>query len=234
VGHQESLVKFAKALDARKLCVLAGWVTLVIAWFVFQRRSELGPLAATQRLIDLSAGRWWAVLAFLLLSVVRPLVLFPATLLTLAAGLLFGPIVGVIVAAAGANAAAMVGWAVARYLAPSGVSSGRAIVQSWSDRLHRNSFEAVLLMRLLFLPYDLVNYGCGLLKVKWRPFILATAIGSLPGTIAFVLAGASVKRLDDGTKGISAATLAVSVGLIAVSIATSRLLKKRQGYSRGY
>ncbi len=221
-------MKMAKQLDARKVGVIAGWITLAVAWLVFQRRSGLGPLDATQRVIDTASGKWWAVIAFLLLSVVRPLVLFPATLLTLAAGLLFGPIVGVIVAAVGANAAAMTGWAVARYLAPSGVSSGRAVVQSWSDRLHRNSFEAVLLMRLLFLPYDLVNYGCGLLKVKWRPFILATAIGSLPGTVAFVLAGASIKRLDEGAKGINAATLAVSVALVLASIGASRGLKSQQ------
>jgi uncharacterized membrane protein YdjX (TVP38/TMEM64 family) len=221
-------LKTAKRLDARKVGVIAGWVGLVSAWFVFHRRSGLGPVDATQRVIDSASGRWWAVLAFFVLSIIRPLVLFPATLLTIAAGLLFGPLVGVVVAALGANASAMVGWSVARYLAPSSVTGGRAVVQSWSDRLQRNSFEAVLLMRLVFLPYDLVNYGCGLLKVKWRPFLLATAIGSIPGTIAFVLGGASIKRLDEGTKGINAATLAVSVVLILASIGASRALKSQQ------
>jgi uncharacterized membrane protein YdjX (TVP38/TMEM64 family) len=216
----------------RKAAVVVIWVSLVISWFAFQRRSGLGPVDALQRLVDNLSGRWWAALAFLMLSIVRPLVLFPATLLTLAAGLLFGPVAGVIVAASGANASAMVGWAVARYVSPSSVTGGRTVVQGWSERLERNSFEAVLLMRLLFLPYDLVNYGCGLLKVKWRPFLLATAIGSLPGTIAFVLAGASVKRLDQGAKGVDRLTLAVSVAVVVGSIGMSQLVKRRQPEQR--
>ncbi len=221
-------MKTERRLDARKVCVIAGWIALAVAWLVFQRRSGLGPVDATQRVIDTASGKWWAVIAFLSLSIIRPLVLFPATLLTLAAGLLFGPIGGVLVAATGANGSAMVGWAVARYLAPTSVVGGRAVVQNWADRLQRNSFEAVLLMRLVFLPYDLVNYGCGLLKVKWRPFILATAIGSLPGTIAFVLGGASIKRLDEGAKGINAVTLGASVVLVLISIGAARMLKARQ------
>lgn len=70
----------------------------------------------------------------------------------------------------------------------------------------------MLLTRLLFLPYDLVNYGCGLLHVRRTPFITATAIGTLPGTVAFVLVGSPVT---------------ISVVLIVLSLVTSRLVKRQ-------
>jgi uncharacterized membrane protein YdjX (TVP38/TMEM64 family) len=211
----------------KRIIVVFGWVALFVSWFVWQRSTGRGPVSSTQQLIDAVSGKWWAVLAFLVLSVIRPLVLFPATLLTIAAGLLFGPVGGVAVAIIGSNASAMVGWSAAVWIAPKGVGAGRKAVAAWTDRLQRNSFEAVLLMRLLFLPYDLVNYGCGLLRVKWRPFLLATAIGSIPGTVAFVLAGASVKRLDQGIGGIDGRVALVSVLLVAISIGISQLLKHR-------
>ena len=58
-------------------------------------------------------------------------------------------------------------------------------------------------MRLLFLPYDLVNYVCGALRITWSSFLLATALGSLPGTVSFVLLGASLERVDQGLDGIA-------------------------------
>ncbi len=70
-----------------------------------------------------------------------------------------------------------------------------------------NSFETVLIMRLLFLPYDLVNYASGILRLRWLPFLLATALGSLPGTVSFVLLGASIDTVDDGLGGVDPAIL---------------------------
>ena len=55
-----------------------------------------------------------------------------------------------------------------------------------------NSFETVLIMRFIFLPYDLMNYMAGFMRIHMRAFILATTLGSIPGTISFVLLGASV------------------------------------------
>ena len=86
----------------------------------------------------------------------------------------------------------------------------------------------VFIMRLLFLPYDLVNYVCGALRIKWTSFLLATALGSLPGTISFVLLGASLESVDQGLDGINPWAIVASVAIFVVSIAISRLLRKRQ------
>ena len=85
----------------------------------------------------------------------------------------------------------------------------------------------MLLTRLLFVPYDLVNYGCGLLHVRRTPFIAATAIGTLPGTVAFVLVGASVTSLDDGLDDVDGRTLTISVILVVFSLLFSRLVSRR-------
>jgi uncharacterized membrane protein YdjX (TVP38/TMEM64 family) len=206
--------------------VVAAWLVVAASWIAYRRSSDLGTTEAAQQLVDAAAGAWWAVLAFVVLSVLRPFVLVPATLLTVAAGLLFGPWWGIAVAAVGANASAMVGYGVGGSFTADVERAGR--LAPWRHRLRANSFESVLLMRLLFLPYDLVNYTAGFLRIRWQPFLAATAIGSLPGTASFVLLGASLTRLDEGVGGIDRTTLAISVLLIVASLAVSRILRRRQ------
>jgi uncharacterized membrane protein YdjX (TVP38/TMEM64 family) len=128
----------------------AIWVSLaVVAWMNWADRNiEL------QDVPDL-LGEWLstfglarAALIYVVLYTVRPLILFPATLLTIASGLVFGPWLGILL-------------------------------------------TIVLLMRLLYLPFDAVNYGCGLTSMRQRDFFLGTALGIMPGLIAFVLLGGS-------------------------------------------
>jgi uncharacterized membrane protein YdjX (TVP38/TMEM64 family) len=209
----------------RVMSVVATWAVIAGAWFWFRRTSGLSTTEAIQEAVDSASGAWWAVAGFLLLSVVRPFVLVPATLLTMAAGLLFGPVAGVAVAAAGANASALVGHAVGGAFIGEVERDGR--ISRWRTRLATNSFESVLLMRLIFLPYDLVNYAAGYLRVRRWPFLAATAIGSLPGTVSFVLLGASLTDLADGAGGIDRRAVLASVILIVASIAVSKVVRRR-------
>jgi uncharacterized membrane protein YdjX (TVP38/TMEM64 family) len=135
----------------------------------------------------------------------------------------------------GSNISAMFAYFIGRYFGQGLIKNDRDkqtnVVQRYADRLRRNSFETVMIMRFIFLPYDLVNYLCGFLRINWRPFLLATALGSIPGTIAFVAFGASVdlSRLD--TQGIPPPNpwvLGFGVLILVVSIAISRYFKSRE------
>ncbi|TVR23811.1 MAG: TVP38/TMEM64 family protein [Ilumatobacter sp.] len=205
--------------------VLTMWIAIAGGWFWYRRSSGLSTTAAIQEAVDSASGSWWAIAGFMVLSMLRPFVLVPATLLTMAAGLLFGPVAGVAVAAAGANASALVGHAVGAAFVGEVERDGR--IGRWRTRLATNGFESVLLMRLIFLPYDLVNYAAGYLRVRRWPFLAATAIGSLPGTVSFVLLGTSLTSLADGTGAIDRRALLASVILIVASIAASRIVRRR-------
>jgi uncharacterized membrane protein YdjX (TVP38/TMEM64 family) len=87
-------------------------------------------------------------------------------------------------------------------------------------------------MRFIYLPYDLVNYLGGFLRIDYKAFILATILGSIPGTITFVLAGASV-RIDDVfmenfRPELNPWTLVASVVLFVGSLLLSRYFKRRE------
>ena len=200
------------------------WIAAIVGWRWFQQSEGLSTIETAQRLVDEIDGVWWGLLAYALAYLLRPLLLFPATVITVAAGLLFGPIGGVLIVVVAANASAMLAYGIGRLLAGerhgAGSSGGTdadqaGLIARWGDRMRTNSFESVFIMRLLFLPYDLVNYASGALRIRWTSFLLATILGTLPGTIAFVLLGASIERLDEGFGGINPWTI-VALSLIHI------------------
>lgn len=218
----------------QRAVVAMVWLGAVVVWQIHQSSTGRSVTETAQAFIDVVGGSWWGIFAYVIVYLARPIVLFPASLLTIVGGILFGPFVGVLVVVLAANASAMVAYGVGRLLGrpPGGndIDAGdRSMVRRWSHRMRDNSFETVLIMRLLFLPYDLVNYLAGLLQLRWLPFLLATALGSLPGTVSFVLLGASLDRVDDGLGGIDPVALAASVVIFVVSLVLARILRPREG-----
>jgi len=217
--------------NVKRALVAVVWVSAVVAWLIYQRSTGLGTVGSLQSFIDAVRGKWWAIMLFVAVYAIRPLILFPASLLTIAGGLLFGPILGVAATIAGANSSAMVAYWLARSLGVEGKaddSDTAGIVARWSNRMREESFVTILIMRFAFLPYDLVNYAAGLLRIRPLSFLLATAIGSLPGTVSFSLAGASIESLEDGPSGIDPRVLIASVVLFITSLTVSRILKRRE------
>lgn len=210
--------------------VVLVWSAVLIAWFTYRHRSGLGPVDAAQSLVESARGSWWAVFAFVLASAIRPFLLVPAVILTVAIGIVFGPFLGLAVALVGVGAAAVVGYAIGGALAPGVLGDGR--IALWTVRMRDRSFETILVLRLLFLPYDLVNYAAGYLRVRWWPFLAATAIGVLPGTVAFVLLGASITDLGQGFSGIDPLTLVLSIALIVGGLVVAQLVRRRVGVTR--
>ena len=55
------------------------------------------------------------------------------------------------------------------------------------------TFAIVLALRLFaFTSFDVLSYGCGLLRFPFRWFLLATVLGAVPKVVAFTYAGAGM------------------------------------------
>lgn len=166
------------------------------------------------------AGLW-----LLLFYAVRPLTLIPASILTVFAGFLFGPVKGSFYAVfAGVGTAALSYWLATLVTRPRPAGA-----EGIGKRLQENAFEAVLTYRLMALPGDLLNYLCGSLRVPFRSFLLATLIGSLPGTVMGVLAGASVTGVFTfESVSIRWEFLVASALLLAGGLLLSAYLRRRE------
>jgi uncharacterized membrane protein YdjX (TVP38/TMEM64 family) len=216
----------------QKMLALLVWVIIafLLVRLTQQDGQALTPLETTRLLMQRLAEIPIATrgLVFVAIYTLRPLIFFPASLLTLAIGALCGPLWGSVFAIIGSNLSATLAYFVGRTFGQ-GETQGanQNLLGRYLQRMRQNSFETIFIMRLIFLPYDVVNYAAGFLKINYVPFILATILGSIPGTISFVLFGAS-SGLESGTPRFDWRILAVSVAIFVASLLISRLVKRRE------
>lgn len=162
-----------------------------------------------------------APLVFVLAYAVLTVGMVPGSLLTVAAGALFGPVWGSVLTIIGASIGAMGAFAAARRLGRARVErrmGKRSVrIDGW---LTQSGFRAMLILRLLpVVPFNVVNYAAGLTAIRPRDYALATVIGIVPGTVAFVALGSSLS--DPGSPAFWGSLGAV-VALILVTAIVQR------------
>lgn len=213
-----------------------AWTVVVAIYVAVTLVAGLAPFSDEPlRAFASAAGSsiWWFA-AFVALYALRPLLLLSASLLSVGAGFVFGPWLGVAATVLGANLGAALAFGIGRAVGSEATAATPALARRvpfaggrrrLAERLKGATFEAVLLMRLAFVPYDLVNYAAGAAGARFVPFIAATVLGSLPGTLAFVFAGASGGSLD--APSFDPRWLGVSALVLLIGIAASRWARRR-------
>lgn len=131
----------------------------------------------------------------------------PASVLTLGGGYLFGLPVGFIAdsigATIGATAAFMLGRTIGRPFVMSKLKNYPKF-QAVAIAIQKSGFKIVLLLRLVpLLPFNMLNYLLSVTPVDVGSFMLATWLGMMPITFAFVYVGTTLKDLSDVTHGWS-------------------------------
>lgn len=202
------------------------WAGLLLVTVLLWQRSDLA-LGEVPYWLEAELERFGlfkAALIYILIYALRPFILFPATLLTVSSGLLFGPWLGILFTIIGENASANVAFGVARWFGRDWVArQGGVSLQKWEGRLRDNGLVTVLILRLIMLPFDAVNYGCGLTAVRHRDYALGTFIGIMPALVAFVLLGGI------GSVGANRLWLMIgSVTFLMIGIGLARWLGRRE------
>jgi uncharacterized membrane protein YdjX (TVP38/TMEM64 family) len=144
--------------------------------------------------IERIAEAWgaWAPVASIALMILHSFVPFPAELIAIANGMLFGPVWGTLVTWIGAMLGAALAFALARrYGRP--LANRLVARKAWSGaEALRACCDArtLLLARLVpVISFNLINYAAGVLCVGWWRFLWTTSLGILPITVASVTLG---------------------------------------------
>ncbi|KAG6513191.1 TVP38/TMEM64 family membrane protein slr0305-like isoform X1 [Zingiber officinale] len=154
----------------------------------------------------------------------------PAIPLTMSAGLLFGSVTGTIIVSISGTIAASVAFLIARYFARERILKlveGNKKFLAIDKAIGENGFRVVTLLRLSpLLPFSLGNYLYGLTSVNFVPYVLGSWLGMLPGTWAYVSAGAFGRAViqeesDVGLPGGNGQLLTLGLGLLFTAIAAA-------------
>jgi uncharacterized membrane protein YdjX (TVP38/TMEM64 family) len=181
-----AIVATASQVPRRRIVMLATAIVILVAVAV------LVPLPSAVQLRDwaTSVGPWFP-LAFLGAHIVVTVFPFPRTAFTLAAGLLFGPLLGVAIGVLASTVSAVIALLLVR---AAGWQLSRLVKHPRVDvldaRLRERGWPAILSMRMIpAVPFSVLNYAAGASAVRVVPYTLASFVGLLPGTAAVVILG---------------------------------------------
>jgi uncharacterized membrane protein YdjX (TVP38/TMEM64 family) len=181
--------------------------------------------------IDAHRGVAWAV--FILVYVCATVILVPGSILTLAAGFIFGLPLGVVLVSAGSVLGAAAAFLVGRFLARAWVADRIAALPKFralDSAVRHDGFTIVLLARLSpLIPFNLLNYGLGITSVRVRDYILASWIGMLPATVLYVYIGTlanDLTALGTGRQGSLAVQALWIAGFVATIVLTVLITRR--------
>ncbi len=199
----------------RRLIPLIAIVLLAIAaYFTFGRGMiSLEALVQHRAAIDafVTEHRVLAVLAYIALYIVAVALSLPgATFLTVTGGVLFGLVLGASAAVIGATLGATVIFLVARTaLGEPLLKRAGPRAKQLADGFREDAFSYLLFLRLVpAFPFFLVNLVPAFAGVKLSTFVVATALGIIPGGTVYAFAGTGLDSIISAQKSAYDACMA--------------------------
>ena len=194
------------------------WILFVLLitaiGFAIAYRDQFDAAALEQWIQD--AGAAGPVL-FMFIYALATVLFLPGSVLTLAGGALFGPVLGTLYNLTGATIGATLAFLVARYLASDWVehkTGGR--LKQLKEGVESEGWRFVAFVRLVPLfPFNLLNYALGLTRIKFWHYVIASYLCMLPGGFAYTYLGYAGKEAIAGSEGL------IQKGLVALALLAS-------------
>ncbi len=211
---------------AKAAIAIAGLLFVMAGWWVWVRFPQWFAIDTVRRAVEAirSLGAW-GVLLSIALMIAHSFLPFPAEVVAIANGLIYGPLWGSVITWVGAMIGAACAFAVVRVLGRSFVDRllpprRRQQLASWSTSY---GGSAILVSRLIpVIAFNLINYASALTDVSFATFLWATAIGILPLTVGFAVLG------DRLLSGWGVWAFLAAGGIVAVAWWTGRRIWRRK------
>ncbi|HBE92441.1 MAG TPA: sulfurtransferase [Gammaproteobacteria bacterium] len=164
---------------------------------------------------------------FILIYAAGTILFLPGSVLTLAGGALFGPVLGTFLNLTGATLGAFCAFVIARYLAHDWVANKTGgKIKTLMDGVEAEGWRFVAFVRLVPLfPFNLLNYALGLTRIKLLHYVFATYIFMLPGALAYTYLGYAGREAIGGGEGLIQKGL-LALALLALVAFLPRLIRR--------
>lgn len=172
---------------------------------------------------------FWGPLVFIVGYAVATVAFAPGSLLTLAAGFIFGLGPGTLYVFFGSTLGASAAFLIARYVARGAIErrlAERPRFQRIDRAIGAQGLKIVFLLRLSpVFPFNLLNYALGLTRVRFVHYLIA-CLGMIPGTFLYVYYGTAAGTIAEIFSGGAAdggrgKLIVLGVGLVATVVVTT-------------
>ncbi|WP_280771143.1 TVP38/TMEM64 family protein [Salipaludibacillus daqingensis] len=216
----KSAIKLASLVAAIAIVILVAWQTGLM--------DRLQDVAAMQEFIN-SFGMLGYVI-FILVFIAVAVFMLPGAVLTIVAGITFGPVIGGILSLIGATLGAAAAFLVAKYLARDMILKkfkGNPIFDKIDQGVEKNGISFLILTRLVpVFPYNVQNYAYGLTSLGFAKYTGVSLITMAPGAFIYAFMAGQIVR-----EGISMNLMlqfaAAGIILFLVSLIPKYLAKRK-------
>lgn len=166
-------------------------------------------------------------LVFIAVYAAGTVLFVPGSVMTIAGGVLFGPLWGTLYNLIGATIGATLAFLISRYVSADWVERKAG---GWLKRVisgvDDEGWRFVAFTRLVPLfPFFLLNYALGLTRIKLSHYVLTTFVCMTPAAFAFTWLGYAGREAASGSEGAITKGL-LAVGLIAAVIFIPHFIKR--------
>ena len=203
-----------------RLLLILGLVAGITLAIVYRDRFDVAALE-----VWIKDAGVLAPIVFMLIYALATVLFLPGSVITLAGGALFGPVLGTLYNLTGATLGAVLAFLISRYLASDWVADkAGGKVKQLINGVEGEGWRFVAFVRLVPLfPFNLLNYALGLTKIRLLHYLIATYVFMLPGAIAYTYLGYAGREAIGGGEGLIQKVL-IAFALLAVVAFLPRLI----------
>lgn len=121
-----------------------------------------------------------------------------ALILTIAGGFLFGVFLGALYVNLGALIGAVLAFLASRFLIGNWVQKRyRRQLKRFNQEIDKHGANYLFVLRIVpMLPFFITNYAAGITKIPLKKFMIASVLGTLPGSLVYAFAGHELSSID--------------------------------------
>ena len=222
----------------KKVSLVGIIITILVIFFAFDLGQflTLEYIKGQQHQIDaLYAENKFLTLAsfFLLYILVTGVSLPGATILTLAAGAVFGLLNALILVSFASSIGASLAFVISRYLFRETVEARfGSSLKAINDGIEKDGAFYLFALRLVpAFPFFVINLVMGLTPIKLKTFYWVSQLGMFAGTIVYVNAGTQLAQINSAAEILSA-ELIISFVLLAMLPFVGRVIVNQLKYRK--
>jgi len=170
------------------LAYFMGWFQYLNPQLLVEKSDDLQSLVANNFLV--------VFIGFIALYAVLTVFMLPASILTVASGFLFGIYAGAPAVVIGATIGACGLFGAAKTSLQSTLKGiAGPFISKMEAEYNESPFAYLFTLRLIpVFPFAVANIAPALLGAKFRDYLITTAIGIIPGTVAYSLIGHGLRE----------------------------------------
>lgn len=220
----------------KKLWIFIGIIAVILFLdHVFKWSSYIGDFDNLRFLKDMvNENLFLAVLLYVGITITGCVVLaLPGVTFAIAAGLLFGPVLGTVRCSAATTIGAMLAFAVGRFFLKDSIKPvvmKNKYIKKWLfDETGGNEIFVLMITRLVpVFPYNLQNFAYGVTDIRFSTYSVCSLIFMLPGTAMYTVGTAGIADKENRIFYIGTALVLAMMVMGLGAFLKKRYMKEEQ------